>query len=179
VKKIYVVRHCKAESQHPQAPLTAEGRNQAEELADFFTNVNIQKIISSPFLRARQSIEPLARKLNIDIKVDDRLSERILSINQFPDWLKRLEDTFEDMDLSFEGGESSRIAMNRAVSVIQDIFVGTTETTVIVTHGNLMTLILKHFDERFGFEEWKSLTNPDVYVLSQDAEQFSIKHDWL
>ena len=29
-----------------------------------------------------------------------------------------------------------------------------------------MALILKHFDDRFGFEEWKGLTNPDVYELN-------------
>lgn len=34
-----------------------------------------------------------------------------------------------------------------------------------------MTLILKSFDNQYGFKEWKSLTNPDVYqvtVYSQD-----------
>jgi 2,3-bisphosphoglycerate-dependent phosphoglycerate mutase len=80
--------------------------------------------------------------------------------------------------LSFEGGESSRMAMDRGVSVIQDILAGTSETTIMVTHGNLMTLILKHFDERSGFEEWKSLTNPDVYMLSCEGELVSIKHLW-
>jgi 2,3-bisphosphoglycerate-dependent phosphoglycerate mutase len=93
MKIIYLVRHCKAEGQHPEAPLTAEGKKQAEELADFFSDMSIQTIITSPFLRAHQSIEPLVRKLNIDIKVDERLSERILSTNEYPDWLQRLKDT--------------------------------------------------------------------------------------
>ena len=36
----------------------------------------------------------------------------------------------------------------------------------MITHGNLMTLILKYFDEQFGFEDWEGLTYPDVYELT-------------
>ena len=35
----------------------------------------------------------------------------------------------------------------------------------IVTHDNLMTLILKYFNEQIGFAEWANLQNPDVYCL--------------
>jgi len=36
MKRIYLVRHCKAAGQEPEAPLTEEGVTQAERLADFF-----------------------------------------------------------------------------------------------------------------------------------------------
>ena len=29
-----------------------------------------------------------------------------------------------------------------------------------------MTLMLKRFDDRFGFDEWAALTNPDVYRIT-------------
>jgi broad specificity phosphatase PhoE len=38
--------------------------------------------------------------------------------------------------------------------------------TLLVTHGNLMALLLKNFDDRIGFAEWQQLTNPDVYRIS-------------
>lgn len=37
-----------------------------------------------------------------------------------------------------------------------------------------MSLLFKHFDEMFGFEEWKRLTNPDVYLLKFNDEKFHI-----
>jgi len=33
------------------------------------------------------------------------------------------------------------------------------------THGNLLVLILQHFDRSVGFAFWQSLTMPDVYRL--------------
>ena len=36
----------------------------------------------------------------------------------------------------------------------------------IVTHGNLLALLLRHFDGRVGFAAWEALTNPDVYRVT-------------
>ena len=35
----------------------------------------------------------------------------------------------------------------------------------MVSHRNLSTLILRHFDGRAGFEEWRAMTNPDVFRI--------------
>ena len=40
-------------------------------------------------------------------------------------------------------------------------------TTLLVTHGNLMTLLLKRFNDRIGFPEWQQLTNPDIYRITR------------
>lgn len=62
-----------------------------------------------------------------------------------------------------EGQQSTRTAMQRAVSAVHDILQHAATTTVIVSHGNLMTLLLKRFDDRLGFETWQRLTTPDVF----------------
>ncbi len=36
---------------------------------------------------------------------------------------------------------------------------------LVVTNGNLMALVLHSLYRTFGFEGWKSLSNPDVYIL--------------
>jgi 2,3-bisphosphoglycerate-dependent phosphoglycerate mutase len=53
---IYIVRHCKAEGQSPDANLTDEGYLQAERLAEFLYDKKIESIICSPFVRANQSL---------------------------------------------------------------------------------------------------------------------------
>jgi 2,3-bisphosphoglycerate-dependent phosphoglycerate mutase len=160
---LYLVRHCQATGQDPDAPLTELGKQQAIALAKQLSEAQIQRIVSSPFVRAYESIVPLAEQLNLAIEVDDRLIERVLSSALLEDWRKCLEATFVDLDLCFEGGESSRRAMMRGVAVVNEAMQQATNSTVIVTHGNLMTLILKHFDGRIGYPEWESLQNPDVY----------------
>ena len=163
---LYLVRHAQATGQAPDAPLTSEGIAQAQMLAEFLSGDSIDQIVSSPFTRAIQSIEPLAKRLGLEIKLDDRLIEAALSTIDYPDWLDRLRSTFSDFDLSFEGGESSRAATARAVAAITDALQSGTDSTLTVTHGRLMTLILKHFNPAYGFEDWKNLSAPDVYRVT-------------
>ncbi|QKS69714.1 histidine phosphatase family protein [Paenalkalicoccus suaedae] len=165
-KTIYLVRHCKAEGQAPEAVLTKEGVIQAEELAAFFAHKGVERIVASPFTRAIQSIEPLSASLGIKVEVDERLAERRLSSEDLPNWLESLEETFRDLDLTFAGGESSREAMDRIVKSTDEVLAGEAETIVVVTHGNIMTLLLMHYDERIGFDMWWDMSNPDVWWVS-------------
>jgi 2,3-bisphosphoglycerate-dependent phosphoglycerate mutase len=41
VKKIYLIRHCEAQGQPPEAALTERGFKQAIQLADLFTGISI------------------------------------------------------------------------------------------------------------------------------------------
>lgn len=178
MEKLYLIRHCKAKGQARDAELTTEGFAQAHELADLLVNEAIEKIICSPFLRTIQTIKPLAQRLNLDIDIEDRLSERILSGENLDDWLDHLRASFDDIDLCLPGGESSREAMQRIVSVHDDLSITDHERVALVTHGNLMALLLNHFDNRFGFEQWQSLSNPDVYCISGFNRTLRIQRIW-
>lgn len=177
-KNIYIIRHCEAEGQSEDAPLTVKGLEQAEKLSDFFYNKKVDHIISSPFLRAIQTIQPLANRLNLEIQIDNRLSECLLSSMPMSDWLDKLHATFDNLDLKYSGGESSKEAMDRIVNVVIDSLESGHESTVIVTHGNIMSLLLHHFDKNFGFEQWKELTNPDVYLLNSFDEKINYTRLW-
>jgi 2,3-bisphosphoglycerate-dependent phosphoglycerate mutase len=176
-KRLYLVRHCRAEGQATERPLTAEGRTQAAALADFLVGAGVDRIVSSPFLRARQSIEPLARRLGMEIETDPRLCERALG-NTGPDWLDCLRATFDDFDLCFPAGESSRVAMVRAMAAAEDALRYPAAATILVTHGNLMTLLLQHFDPRFGFDNWRRLTHPDVFRLVVTDTSAVVERIW-
>ncbi|WP_339148888.1 MULTISPECIES: histidine phosphatase family protein [unclassified Sutcliffiella] len=178
-KNIYIVRHCQTEGQPPESQLTEEGFKQALELAQFFSNTPIDRIVSSPFLRAIQSIEPLSKKTNIRMEVDERLAERTLSTEDLPDWLEKLEATYDDLELKYKGGESSREAMDRIVSMVEEAFERDAENIIIVTHGNIMSLLLKNYKNSFGFEDWKNLRNPDVYLLRRVEGSQGDRHDDL
>lgn len=175
-KVIYVIRHCSAEGQAPNADLTMEGISQAKMLVDFFEGILIDRIITSPFVRALQSAGPLAEAKGLHIEQDSRLSERVLSSHDLQDWLVKLEETFLNYDLKFEDGESSMEAMNRVRSVVDRLEAGS--QTVLVTHGNLMTLLLSSFDKRFGFKKWKELTNPDVFLIRVVNDEVSVERIW-
>lgn len=165
MKNVYIIRHCKAEGQAPDAPLTEEGFIQAKELAESLSDLKVDRIISSPFLRAIQTMKPFAENKKLEIEVDSRLAERVLSSTFLTDWMEKLEASFDDMDLKYEGGESSNEAAKRIVEVVDEMVVSGSENTVVVAHGGIISLLLNFYDKNFGFEQWLSLHNPDVYHL--------------
>jgi 2,3-bisphosphoglycerate-dependent phosphoglycerate mutase len=55
-----------------------------------------------------------------------------------------------------------RAAVDAAVSVA-------TGHVAIVTHGNLLTLILHSFTGRGDFTRWEELTMPDVFLVRRNS----------
>lgn len=181
MKKIYFVRHCTADGQHKDSPLTTIGMRQAHLLSVFLTeqNITIDRIISSPYLRAVESIKPFAETINQDVKIDERLQERILSDEPIDDWLEVLEHSFSNHDFALPGGESANAAIKRANAVLETIYTDDDITNVvIVSHGNLLALLFKQFDKNFGFNQWKELNNPDVYLFNKNGENTSFECLW-
>ncbi|MBT2569974.1 histidine phosphatase family protein [Planococcus sp. ISL-110] len=173
-KTIYLIRHCQATGQDPDAELTKVGQKQAQELAGFLESRQVIHFISSPFTRAIQSIEPAADRLDLPIEIDDRLAERVLSSEDLPDWMEKLEESFNDADLKFAGGESGKEATDRAMEVLNEM----EDRTAAVTHGNLLGLLLKQIDASYDFSEWRKLTNPDVYEVKIRSGNFSAVRVW-
>lgn len=180
MKEIYLVRHCAAEGQEPTANLTNEGQQQAIDLVSFFVGKNIDRIYSSTYTRALQTVEPLAEALNTKIEQDARLTERVFSTIKMDDWMTWFKKGFENPDLVFEGGESGRDAQKRIVQIIEEIFRGDDERIVVVSHGNLISLFLQTINPNFSFENWSEITNPDVFLITLDfdTDQLGYERVW-
>lgn len=168
MKHIFLIRHCQAEGQAPDAPLTLLGKEQAIKLSEFLDRFEIDYVVSSPYTRAYSTIEPFALKKSLSIHTHNDLQERILSSENVTDWLEKLKLTFDDWDLCYSGGESSRDAMKRGIAVIHHVLKSDAQSVAMVSHGNLISLLLKYYDDQIGFEHWQALSNPDVYHLVFD-----------
>lgn len=179
VRRLFLVRHCESTGQAASAPLTAVGQTQAMHLADHLEPLGVDLLVSSPYIRAQQSVAPLAQRLGLAVETDARLAERVLSTEPVAHWREAIQQAFVDLDLAWPGGESSRTAMARGRSAIDVLLARPERASVVVTHGNLMTLILRSFEAQFGFQTWERLSNPDVYCLAVQEEGVEISHTWL
>jgi 2,3-bisphosphoglycerate-dependent phosphoglycerate mutase len=151
---------------------------QAQALADRLADCGIDYIVSSPFVRARASIAPLAHRRGLPVLTDARLVERVLSPAPLPDWEDRLRAAFADPDLCLPGGESGRAAQQRVLAAVADIRRGAGAAPVLVSHGNLIALLLQHFDARFDFAAWRRLTNPDVFLVTLAPAGATVTRIW-
>jgi 8-oxo-dGTP diphosphatase len=78
---VYVVRHAKAgdreewEGDDRLRPLTKSGRRQADALVAILQDKPIDRILSSPYVRCVQSVEPLAKARNLPVEPSKDLEE--------------------------------------------------------------------------------------------------------
>jgi 8-oxo-dGTP diphosphatase len=78
---LYVVRHAKAGSRSDfdgddtDRPLTNSGRKQAVALAERLAAVSPSLIVSSPYRRCVETVEPLAVAVDLEVRLDNRLAE--------------------------------------------------------------------------------------------------------
>jgi 2,3-bisphosphoglycerate-dependent phosphoglycerate mutase len=165
---VLAVRHCQSAGQAPDAPLTALGQRQADALAAWLHGRAVVRILSSPYARAQQTIAPLAAQRRLAIRIDPRLAERRLSVDPIDDWREVVARSFTDLDARAPGGESGRDALTRGWAALQDALA--MPNTVLVSHGQLLSLVLSRIDPTFGYGDWQAMSNPDVFRVERAAD---------
>jgi len=78
---IHLVRHAEAGSRRRWAgpdesrPLSDEGREQTAHITDQLAGAGVGRVLSSPYARCVQTVEPLAARLGIQVEPADVLAE--------------------------------------------------------------------------------------------------------
>ena len=74
---------------------------------------------------------------------------------------------FEEPEAIVPEGESAGDALLRGWKALEDAFGGAARLLVLVSHGQLISLILHKIDPSFGFRGWEALITPDVFLLTE------------
>lgn len=163
---IYLLRHCEKTDEAAAAPLSATGFEQAEALVPVLHKLGIERLISSPFLRARQSLLPFAQAANLTLETDDALREWQLADQPRPDWQTRLSNGLANPETHAPGGESAAAVWARAQTLLTQ-----SVPTILVSHGGWMTVVLGHFGRPATLANLLALQSPDLFSLSPEGCQ--------
>ncbi|MEM8782900.1 MAG: histidine phosphatase family protein [Planctomycetota bacterium] len=162
-----LIRHAESPwSEDDMRPLSPAGMRAAEALPAQLHGLRMNAIYSSPYRRAVQTIEPLARHRRMAIAQVPELRERALGAIGDASFMDAVAATWNDFDLIHPGGESNRVAQERVVGLVGELARRhASQTIVLATHGNLLALLLNAFDPSIDFTFWRGLTLPDVFEL--------------
>jgi len=148
ITKVICARHAESEANVAEvyedvgtSPLTEKGKKQAKELAEKLSSEGIEVILSSPFVRAVQTAEPIAKKFGITIQTLEALRELNHGnfANQKNDETSResRNEFRADPDIKFgETGESKndiRTRIREVVEIIRRDYTG--KTVLVMSHG--------------------------------------------
>jgi 2,3-bisphosphoglycerate-dependent phosphoglycerate mutase len=158
-------------------PLTEKGIRDAQRLGASLASTRIDAAYSSPYIRARQTIEPVARVRGISIETIDDLRERVLTPGDLPDWRMHLQRSWKDFDYALPGGESGRRAQARVMRVLDEIRNRHSRggVAMLASHGNLIALALNAFMPGVDYGFWESIPLPAVFTLKYDGISWRVE----
>ena len=132
---------------------------------------NIDYYFSSPYKRAFETIN--SSPIQFDkIVLDNRLRERKLSStfikdSEFEDSIKYL---WQNPSESLLEGESNQDALARVLNFLMELEERYSEKMILLSsHGNLIGILLHHFDSSFDYEKWEHMTFPDCFLIDRDG----------
>lgn len=167
--RLLLIRHGESAGQQPEAALTEAGVRAAEALARFLSRFPVDRVATSPYLRARQTIAPFAAAAGLPVHVDERLVEQRLAAGPVEHWREAVRTSCRDPDFRLPGGESARAVLERGWPALEELLGGRHRLPVAVTHGKFLSVMLNSLDAGFGYEAWQALSNPDVFALVDAA----------
>jgi 8-oxo-dGTP diphosphatase len=108
-----LIRHARAgepdewEGDDRRRPIDDRGRQQAADLVDALSGYRVTRILSSPFDRCVQTVEPLARARGLEIEIRDELAED-RQLDEGAELVRSLLD--QDVAVCGHGGLSDDLA---------------------------------------------------------------------
>jgi 2,3-bisphosphoglycerate-dependent phosphoglycerate mutase len=168
---LYLLRHAESRPSpdipEREWPLSNRGYRQARLLIDPLGDLPLDVLYASPYLRARQTIEPFARRRDMTVCLDPRFRERKLTDRWLDDHAGAVEKVWESFNTVLPGGESSAECQRRMIEGVEAARADHAGQHVLMaSHGNAIGLYLNHLDSGFSFEAWRAMRMPALYAVS-------------
>ena len=159
------------EERDDERPLTEEGREAAEQLADELEPYVITSVYSSPYQRAIETVSPTAQRRELEVHVLPDLRERRLTLAPTGDWQDDLQRSWADPDYALAGAESGRQAQRRAIALLDLLRTRHADggRLLVGSHGNLISLILQTFEPGVDYAFHQAMPMPAIYHLEHDG----------
>jgi broad specificity phosphatase PhoE len=157
--KVYFVRHgvsTLTESKHqtPETPLSDVGIKQTIAIANRFTNIPIEVILTSSYTRALQTAQEIEKITSVSLVESDLLVERKMP-SQFygkpvhdPEIVpihNTIRENFYNQDWHYADEENFIDLFSRAKKALSYIVSQQKEHVAVVTHGYFLTVMIFYF----------------------------------
>ena len=181
MKNTYIVlrhAHSRFSSDDFNRTLSEKGFSSLEQL-EFLNACKIDYFISSPYKRAFETVNSSPVQFD-KIVIDEHLrgrkcSSRFIKDSEFEETIKYLWD---NPNKSFLGVELNQVAIKRILDLLQDLEERYSDKTILLSsHGNLLGILINHFDSSFDYKKWEQMTFPDCFLVDKDESVKRIMPD--
>lgn len=160
--ELYIIRHGETVANiknevcgRREVELTDFGITQAVTAGNKLTTIGINKIISSPLKRARVTASIISSINNIEVMIDDRLTEFDFGCYDGHIIDEEFLNKRNNLSYRFENGESVLDAAARVYSLLSEVSNQKNDKILLVTHNAISRIINSYYvnlNDRSFFE---------------------------
>lgn len=149
--------------------LSEKGHQDAQKVLEIMDKESIEVIFSSPYTRAVQTVDLLAKHLGIEVEKIEGLKEKVYGTESFgseKDFMLFIKRSYLEPDFGLPEGESNNQVQRRGIAVFEKILEDHAGKSIVIgTHGNIMTIIMNYYDKRYDLNFLKQTSKPDIYKM--------------
>lgn len=172
---LLLLRHAESRPDHalPETnwPLSDRGKIQAQQLIACLAAQRPERLLSSPYRRARDTVAPFADAAGLSVTIEPAFAECTFRVGYVADWPAPIARAWSNRSFADAGCESADACQTRVVAGIDTIvrrYAG--QRVLLCSHGNAIGLLLNAIDPAFGFAQWQAMTTPALYEVEYEVE---------
>ena len=175
---IYLMRHAQTlpspAQENDRWRLSAKGIEQASAMVPFLKEIGVQGVYTSPLERAEQTLGIFQAATGLPMQTHDGLIEHEIAKTYLPpaEFQQETRNYWDDADYAHADCESARECTDRMLNALSEIAAENEgETVLACSHLQPIALVLRHFDDKFTFEDWSNIRMPEIFKLIYTGNQ--------
>ncbi len=152
---VYFVRHARPNYDNHDdltRELTEQGLRDRMKVVEALKNVPIHAVLSSPYKRAVDTVQPLADRRGVTVLTDADFRERKVGDGWLEDFTAFAKAQWADFDYALEHGESLRQVQTRNLAALERVLEAYDGKTVAIgSHGTALSTLMEYYAPGFGY----------------------------
>ena len=171
---VYFIRHAEPNYENHDdlsRELSPKGLQSSKELVNSFAGIQIDAFYSSPYLRAVDTIKPLADSRGRSIHLIPDFRERKITDHWIEDFTGFTERQWADFHYHLPGGESLSMVQERNIRALEDLLQAHPDQTILIgTHGTALSTIINYYKPDFQLADFHRIKGVFPWIVEGEFQ---------
>lgn len=158
---IYFVRHAEPDySNHDDffRPLTDKGMKDRIKVTNYLLDKKIDVVLSSPYIRAVDTVSDFAKNAGLSIETLDDFRERKIDSGWIEDFNGFCKKQWSNFDYKLTDGESLYEVQKRNIRALEEVIDRHNGKNIVIgSHGTALSTIINYYDNSFNYDNFNSI----------------------
>lgn len=158
---VYFSRHAEPDyTNHNdmERPLTIKGKEDSKLVTDYLRDKDIEIVLSSPYLRAIETVKDFADSFGHKIITVEDFRERKVDSVWIEDFNRFTEQQWTDFNYKLLDGECLHEVQIRNVDALRQVIKEYSDKNIVIgSHGTALSTIINCFEPSFGFKDFQRI----------------------